>query len=314
MHVNLARPLRDGDSYILRPEDSSKTSLTTGREAYKKGRNMCCLTSVQEMILLIDKSSRTSQSRGWRLYDAKPLWFPPSTTQISTPLGNLSTAFCISCFPAEDSSSERSSTGAGAQRNAAVFFQTAPICMRYNARHLKLSKRRQCRAKRPRAWELTYTERQKNTSHGSGSSTRSPNTSTSMWTTTTRKNLAQQCGTKRRNVLIIPSKIGTSEHHLSTLGGAGGQALHTDVDAYRHLFNTRDSGCAKRNTSTSFRFHRPSCTVGGYYCCTFSGVKGSREPLMTSDGNSWFASFPVVLPPPPMYTTPLTHSGLASEN
>lgn len=46
---------------------------------------------------------------------------------------------------------------------------------------------------------------------------------------------------------------------------------------------------------------------------TFSGVNGSREPLITSDGKSSFESFPVGFTLP-IYTTPLTHSGLASVN
>lgn len=47
---------------------------------------------------------------------------------------------------------------------------------------------------------------------------------------------------------------------------------------------------------------------------TFSMVNGSREPLMTRDGRSKPASFPATPLPPPMKTTPLTHSGLACAN
>lgn len=42
-------------------------------------------------------ASRTSQSRGWRVYDAKPLWFPPSTTQVSVPSGKFFSPFWMSC-------------------------------------------------------------------------------------------------------------------------------------------------------------------------------------------------------------------------
>lgn len=60
--------------------------------------------------------SRTSQSRGWQLYDAKPLLFPPSTTQISAPLGNLSTAFRMSCLPRMAASGTARGRGRNAQR------------------------------------------------------------------------------------------------------------------------------------------------------------------------------------------------------
>lgn len=246
------------------------------------------------------KSSRTSQSRGWRLYDAKPLLLPPSTTQISAPLGNLSTAFCISCFP--PNGSERRSTRTG--RNATVRFRQSrrKIAPGPNALETPtLSKATKSVAKH-------VADRQKNTSAAAVCSaitctqrcpcirtTTTSKTLRAAWYERAQRPHSVSRGSKQVNV---PPGVLVGKHHR-----------RRRRRQFRHYVKTRQRG---GNIDSSFRLKQPSCSVDGIF--TFSGVKGSREPLMTSDGNSWFASFPVGFPPPPMYTTPSTHSGLASVN